>query len=203
MPSSNKVINEVAKIRWEKILNNSSNECVLCLFVCFQFVPRVPSPSCFLGVVITIRCPFPVKLRVVGTLVKTVALGFEYQVLVHSRQFTLPVVRCMASPMGGELPTTVPNHTNERQGLPLTQWSNIPTGRFGNWNGTIEEQGGPLSASHPRLPPRATTAKENRQREALKRRITNQFKTALRKGRYSRDSFEGDRVRILHNLHFD
>ena len=40
-------------------------------------------------------------------------------------------------------------------------------------------------------------AKENKIREALERRISNQFKIALKKGRFSRDSFEeGDRVRI-------
>ena len=40
-------------------------------------------------------------------------------------------------------------------------------------------------------------AKENEMREALERRKSNQFKLALKKGRFSRDSFEeGDIVRI-------
>ena len=40
-------------------------------------------------------------------------------------------------------------------------------------------------------------AKENEIRESLERRISSQFKLALKKGRFSRDSFqEGDRVRI-------
>ena len=40
-------------------------------------------------------------------------------------------------------------------------------------------------------------AKENEIRKSLERRISNQFKLALKKGRFSRDSFqEGDRVRI-------
>ena len=50
----------------------------VCLFV-LLFWPRVPAPLGLLGVVIATRCPFPVKLHVVGTLVKTVALGFEYK----------------------------------------------------------------------------------------------------------------------------
>ena len=47
-------------------------------------------------------------------LVKTVKLGFEYKVFVHSPKLILPVARCMASPMAEGLPATVPNHTNER-----------------------------------------------------------------------------------------
>ena len=40
-------------------------------------------------------------------------------------------------------------------------------------------------------------AKENEIRQSLEKRITNQFKLALKKGRFSRDSFqEGDIVRI-------
>ena len=65
--------------------------------------------------------------------------------------------------MGGGLPATVSDHTIERQALPLTQWSNIPTGRVGNWNRTIDKQRGPLSLATLDSPPGRdyTMAKES------------------------------------------